>query len=190
MPCPRQPAAYGLAPPPAPADAGLPAHYGLALHATSWPTKLWPEDHWRPLLERVAAGGIAIALPWGDAEERARAERLAAGIGNAVVLPRVFSGTELAAIVAHADFAVGLDTGLMHLAAAYGVPGVSLFGPTDPTRSGPYGENQLVIQSGHAKAPCFRRRCSDEPDGLCCMRAIGVDRVADALGLSRPKSPS
>ena len=143
-----------------------------------------------PLLERLSAGGIAIALPWGDAEEGRGPNDWPRGIGNAVVLPRVFSGAELAAIVAHADFAVGLDTGLMHLAAAFGVPGVSLFGPTDPTRSGPYGENQLVIQSGHAKAPCFRRRCSDEPDGLCCMRAIEVDRVAEALGLSRPKSSS
>ena len=181
---------HGLAPPPAsPATAGLPSHYGLILHATSWPTKHWPEDHWRRLLERMAAGGTAIALPWGNAAEKTRAERLAAGIGNAIVLPRIFSGAELAALVARADFAIGLDTGLMHLAAAYGVPGVSLFGPTDPMRSGPYGENQLVIQSGYAKAPCFRRRCSDEPDGMCCMRAIPVDRVLAVLSDTTREGP-
>jgi heptosyltransferase-1 len=182
---------YGLATPPTlPADTGLPGRYGLIFHATSWPTKHWPEDHWRRLLERMAANDTMVALPWGNAEEKARAERLASGLGNAVVLSRIFSGTELAAVVAHADFAVGLDTGLMHLAAAYGVPGVSLFGPTDPARSGPYGENQLVIKSAYPKAPCFRRRCVDEPDGMCCMHAIPVEEVVAVLSGPTPAEPS
>ena len=155
---------------------GLPPRYAMVMHAASWPTKLWPEEHWRALLPVIAVGGRGIVLPWGNAEEKARAERLAAGIPGAMVLPRVMAGAELARVIAGAEFAVGLDSGLMHLAAALDVPGVWLYGPTDPGLTGPYGEGQIVIQSTWPKAPCRRRTCDDTPGGDCCMRAIGVER--------------
>ena len=173
---------YGIAVsgPPDPA-LGLPPRYAMVMHAASWPTKLWPEEHWRALLPRLAAGGRGIVLPWGSADEKARAERLASGIPGAVVLPRVMAGADLARVIAGAELAVGLDSGLMHLAAALGVPGVWLYGPTDPGLTGPYGEGQTVIQSTWPKAPCRRRTCTDTPGGDCCMRAIGVEEVAEAV---------
>jgi heptosyltransferase-1 len=91
------------------------------------------------------------------------------------------AGAELARVIAAADFAVGLDSGLMHLAVALNIPGVWLYGPTDPGLTGPYGESQTVIQSPWPKAPCRRRICADTPQGDCCMRAIGVEEVARAV---------
>jgi len=166
--------------PPDPA-LGLPSRYAMVMHAASWPTKLWPEDHWRALLPALA-GGRGIVLPWGNDAERARADRLAGGLPGAVVLPRVMAGAELARVVGGAEFAVGLDSGLMHLAAALGVPGVWLYGPTDPGLTGPYGAGQVVVRSDWPKAPCRRRTCTDIPTGDCCMRAIGVDAVRAAVG--------
>ena len=160
---------------------GLPPRYAMIMHAASWQTKLWPEGHWRALLPRIAIGGTGVVLPWGTPEEKVRAERLAAGAPGALVLPRVMAGAELARVIAGAEFAVGLDSGLMHLATALGVPGVWLYGPTDPGLTGPYGESQTVIQSTWPKAPCRRRTCIDTPGGDCCMQAIGVERVAEAV---------
>lgn len=174
---------YGIAVagPPDPA-LGLPPRYAMVMHAASWPTKLWPEDNWRALLPEMAGDGRGIVLPWGSPDEKARAERLASGISGAVVLPQVMAGADLAAVIGGAEMTVGLDSGLMHLAAALNVPGIWLYGPTDPGLTGPYGEGQTVIQSTWPKAPCRRRTCTDTPGGDCCMRAIGVADVAMALG--------
>ena len=173
---------YGIAVAVGPDPAlGLPLRYAMVMHAASWPTKLWPEEHWRALLPALAVEGRGIVLPWGNAEEKARAERLATGVPGVVVLPRVMAGAELARVIAAAEFAVGLDSGLMHLAAALGVPGVWLYGPTDPGLTGPYGEGQTMIQSTWPKAPCRRRICGDTPGGDCCMRAIAGERVAEAV---------
>ena len=181
-PVPAGPGRFGLAVPPRPAIDGLPAGYVLVAHAASWATKLWPEERWRALLGRLAGEGRGMVLPWGNEAERARAEGLAAGIPGAFVLPRVLAGAELAGVIGHADRAVGLDSGLMHLAAALGVPGVWLFGPTDPGLTGPYGAGQTVIRSSYPEAPCRRRTCDREPGGLCCMSAIAVAAVAAAVG--------
>lgn len=159
----------------------LPERYGVVIQAASWPSKLWPEAHWRTLLDRLAKEKQSIVIPWGNEAERSRAKRLAAHNKFVTVLPRRLVGAALMAVIREADFAVGLDSGLMHLATALGVPGVWLFGPTDPALTGPYGSGQIVLQSTHGRAPCYRRRCNNEPDGLCCMRRIEIDRVAGAL---------
>jgi len=181
-PLPAGPGRFGIAAdgPPDPA-LGLPPRYAMVMHAASWVTKLWPEEHWRALLPVVAGEGRGVVLPWGNAAEKARAERLADGVAGAVVLPRVLAGADLARVVAGADFAVGLDSGLMHLAAALGVPGIWLYGPTDPGLTGPYGDGQVVIRSSWPDAPCRRRTCADTPGGDCCMRAIPVAEVAAAV---------
>lgn len=166
--------------PPDPA-LGLPPRYAMVMHAASWPTKLWPEDNWRQLLPTISIVGRGIVFPWGNPDEKARAERLASGIPDAVVLPRVMAGADLARVIGGAELAVGLDSGLMHLAAALDVPGIWLYGPTDPGLTGPYGERQTVLRSTWPKAPCRRRTCTDTPAGDCCMRAIAVEEVAAAV---------
>ncbi|MCB1501512.1 MAG: lipopolysaccharide heptosyltransferase I [Bauldia sp.] len=180
---PDAPGRFGIAAagPPDPV-LGLPSRYAMAMHAASWPTKLWPESSWQALLPALTAPGRGLVLAWGNAEEKARAERLARVVPGAVILSRVMAGAELAAVIAGAELAVGLDSGLMHLSAALGVPGVWLYGPTDPGLTGPYGEGQTVVQSTWPQAPCRRRTCTDIPEGDCCMRAITVEEVSAGLG--------
>jgi heptosyltransferase-1 len=129
---------------PATADA-LPERPAIvALHATSREGKLWPEQCWRALLGGFAAAGFATVLPWGSPAERARSERLAAGVAHAVVPPRQ-SLSALAALLSRVELAVGVDTGLTHLAAALGTPTIALFTETDPAGAG------VAIAGAHAR---------------------------------------
>jgi heptosyltransferase-1 len=109
--------------------------YVVALHATSRSSKLWPEAHWRQLLAGFAHADFAIVVPWGDAGEHARSDRIAAGIPGATVPPRV-PLEALAALLARAELVIGVDTGLVHLAAALGTPTIALFVATDPALAG------------------------------------------------------
>lgn len=135
--------------------------YLLFLHGTTWPSKHWPEAYWRELAERMSAFGWAIRLPWGNAEEKARAERIADGIADASVLPRLNLGG-VAKVIAGARACVAVDTGLGHLAAALDVPSISLYGPTLPGRVGAYGRSQVHLCAtgpnagkGNRHTPCF-----------------------------------
>jgi len=135
--------------------------YLLFLHGTTWPSKHWPEAYWRELAERMSAFGWAIRLPWGNAVEKARAERIAEGIAGASVLPRLNLGG-VAKVVAGARACVAVDTGLGHLAAALDVPCISLYGPTLPGRVGAYGRSQVHLCAsgpdagkGDRVKPCF-----------------------------------
>lgn len=87
----------------------------------------------------------------------------------------------MAELVAAADFAIGIDTGLMHLAAAFDVPGVTLFGPTDAKYAMPYGADQRAVSSDHLDAPCQQVRCTREAHGQCCMREVDPDEVWTAV---------
>jgi heptosyltransferase-1 len=129
------PPRFGLVPPP-PARGTLPeGPFVVGCHATSRDDKLWPEAHWRTLIAAFARSGFTVMLPWGSDVERARSERLAAGEPAATVPPRQ-SLPALAGLLARAELVVGVDTGLVHLAAALGTPTVALFVATDPTLAG------------------------------------------------------
>jgi heptosyltransferase-1 len=133
--------------------------YLVFLHGTTWPTKHWPESYWTELADMVARAGMQVKLPWGNAAERQRAERIAAADPAVEVLPRRQLG-ELAALIASASGVVGVDTGLVHLAAALGTPCITLYGATDPGLIGTLGDAQLHLQAQFVCAPCKRRKCS------------------------------
>jgi heptosyltransferase-1 len=127
------------------------APYAVFLHATSREDKLWPESHWKALLEHVTGAGLQVVLPWGDAAETARSERLAAGM-SAVTVPPRRTLPELASLLSRATLVVGVDTGLTHLAAALGTPTVALFTATDPRLAGVERAGPLARDLGNAGA--------------------------------------
>lgn len=132
--------------------------YLVFLHATTWETKHYPEDSWRRLIELAKRADLRVLLPWGNEQEKARADRLAARSVNAVVLPRT-SLSEVAAVLAAAQGVIAVDTGLSHLAAAFDVPQVVIYGATDPGLTGALGRHQALLASDLACAPCLARRC-------------------------------
>ena len=128
------------------------------LHGTTWPTKHWPDDYWVELASMAVAAGLQVKLPWGDAAEKQRAEKIAAVDKSVEVLPRMQLG-ELAEVIASAGGVVGVDTGLVHLAAALGTPCVTLYGATDPGLIGTVGAAQYHLRASFPCAPCQQRKC-------------------------------
>jgi heptosyltransferase-1 len=123
---------YGIAAVPS-ATAGGPG--AVLLTASSRADKLWAEDHWVSLGRSLHDRGLACLLPAGSEAEHERALRLANAIPGAVALPPL-SLRELAGRLAAARIVIGVDTGLVHLAAALGRPTLALFCASDPALTG------------------------------------------------------
>ncbi|MEV4756662.1 glycosyltransferase family 9 protein [Micromonospora sp. NPDC049559] len=102
------------------------------------PEKRWPAERFAAVARELARSGHRVVVT-GSRPERELVERVArdAGLpGTAVVAGRLdLAG--LAALVAHGRMLVSADTGVAHLATAYGIPSVVLFGPVSPAQWGP-----------------------------------------------------
>jgi len=121
-----------------PADFGLPevpdsearpdwmgeAPYAVFFHGTARDAKKWAPANWIELGKALAP--MPVLLPWGSDKEKAEAEALAAGIPNARVLPRL-PMADAVMLARRAALAVGVDTGLTHIAAAFSRPVVEIY---------------------------------------------------------------
>lgn len=139
---------YGLPP----AERPAPERHAVLLHATAQPGKQWPEAHWVVVGRDLIARGLVPVLPWGTSAERARSERIAAALGAAQV-PERRPLDDMARLIGGARLVVGVDTGLLHLAAAYAVPLVAIFVDSDPGLTGPMGAGAIEITGARAAAP-------------------------------------
>jgi heptosyltransferase-1 len=111
----------------------------VLIHGTSREDKCWPEDHWLALGRRLLAQGHGIGLPHGSEEERARSQRLAQVLGpQAEVWPRL-SLDALTERMAHCAGAIGVDSGLSHIAVALDLPHVQIYNFDTAWRTGPLG---------------------------------------------------
>jgi heptosyltransferase-1 len=181
--------ALGYAPKP-PIDFGLdrrkiarpgPAeNYAVLLHATARPTKEWVEAHWVAVARGVLDRGLDVVLPWGTETERARSEAIAAaldcGTGASQDRVRVLDRRpldEVAAVIAGAAVVIGVDTGLIHVAAALGVPLVAIFVGSDPGLTGPMGAGPIAVLGG---AP--GKGSPPVPDSAETLRALDRLRAA------------
>jgi heptosyltransferase-1 len=126
--------------------------YAVLLHATARARKEWPQANWIELGRSLAAEGLEVVLPWGLAIEQARSEAIAAALPNARVPPRA-PLDEVARLIAGAEFVVGVDTGLLHLAAAFGVPLVAIFAGSKPVLTGPVGSGPMAILGAQGAPP-------------------------------------
>ncbi len=162
--------------------------YLVFLHGTTWATKHWPEEYWCRLANIANENGFLVKLPWGNDNERQRAERIAASCQQAEVLNRL-GLVEIAKVLAGAQAIVSVDTGLGHLAAALDVPTVSLYGPTDPALTGAMGQSQIHLAAKFPCAPCFSRECtfrSEQPQLITppCFATLPPEEVWRALSVS------
>ena len=112
---------------PAQIPAWLPGQpYAVFFHATARAAKQWAPENWIALGKSLAARGMPVLLPWGSPAEHEAACALAAQMPNAQVLPKL-PMMEAVVLAQRAALAVGVDTGLTHIAAAYCRPTVELY---------------------------------------------------------------
>jgi heptosyltransferase-1 len=126
--------------------------YAVLLHATARASKEWPEANWIALGKSLADRGLDLVLPWGTPSERARSERLAAALPHCRAAARAPLDA-VARLIAGAELVVGVDTGLMHLAAALSVPLVAIFAGSKPSLTGPVGGGPLAVVGAQGAAP-------------------------------------
>jgi len=144
------------------------------------PSKRWPWQNFATLAEEVyrRVGGARPVILAGPKEVwlavRVHEE---SGHRHPVIGPDLDLAC-FASVLAQLDLLVTNDSGPMHLAAALGVPCVALFGPTDPRRTRPAGENHEVLYTDRWCSPCFRRRCPLVRHR--CLRDIEVGTVFEA----------
>ena len=119
-------------------DIASQGSYIVALHGTSRDSKLWPVEHWVELGKQLALQNLNMLLPWSSEAEHTRANIIQQQVSSAIILPKL-SIAELADVISHAKAAVGVDTGLSHLAAALKIPTIAIYTDTNPVLTGVLG---------------------------------------------------
>ncbi|KVV44858.1 lipopolysaccharide heptosyltransferase I [Burkholderia ubonensis] len=116
----------------------LPVPYVVFVHATSRADKQWPDAAWIELGQSLVRRGASLVLPWGNDSERATSERLAKEFGAAAIVPPKLSLPAVVGLIDGAAATVGVDTGLVHIAAALKRPTVELYNFATAWRTGGY----------------------------------------------------
>jgi heptosyltransferase-1 len=133
-------------------DGAGSSRYGVLLHGTAQPQKEWPEECWIKVGLALIERGAKLLVPWGTQSERARSERIAAALTHGCVPDRQ-PLDRVAARLAGAAFVIGVDTGLLHLAAALDVPLVAIFVGSEPGLTGPVGNGPIAVVGGMNARP-------------------------------------
>lgn len=152
--------------------------YAVLVPGARWKTKQWPPEKFAELSSLMNIKSIVI----GSEHDREISEYIEShSSGNALSMAGKTNLKELIPLIRNAKFVIANDSGPMHIAAACGVPVISIFGPTNPVRTGPYGMNHIVIKSDLSCAPCYKRKCKT----MKCLKSISVREVYDAARLVR-----
>jgi len=163
------------------AELGLPLHQPAVAFmpgAEYGPAKQWPLPHFADLARQLVARGQQIWV-LGSAKDRPAGDEIAAGnpgVHNLAGNTRLGDAVDLLGM---ASAAVTNDSGLMHVAAALGVPLVAIFGSSSPEHTPPLAERVAIRTLRLECSPCFERTC---PLGHTrCLTDITPESVLTAL---------
>lgn len=169
------------------AETWLESHCGEAFRekrlvgigaGSKWQSKIWPEENYRALGERLIKELNLFPVIFGGAEDKPLAERLIASWKEGAIAAGELNVRQSAAALSFCRLFVGNDTGTMHLAAAVGTKTVIAFAAQDyPGRWYPYGAGHTVLREAVQCEGCMLRVC--DKDNLC-LTSISVERVFEA----------
>jgi ADP-heptose:LPS heptosyltransferase len=148
----------------------------------NWPQKKWPWEHFARLARDLHGQGHEVVL-FGSVLERGESRRIreAAGVPVEDTSGRLdYAG--LLEAVAGCDLVVGNDTGTLHLAAACGVPTVTLFGPTDPRKWNPLTSTAVYLEDLPCR-PCYYLGSMPACGHFDCLRKLQPSLVAEKIRL-------
>jgi lipopolysaccharide heptosyltransferase II len=153
------------------------------LPGARWENKRWPVAHFRELVTQLRAqdSSLRFVILGSTADVPLASEIVSAAPDHCLDLTTRTSLPQTVEVLRACDVVVTNDTGPMHMAAALCKPVVALFGPTNPARTGPYGQSNRALQRDDLPCiPCMTNTCSyREP--LACLRGITPARVADEV---------
>ena len=151
---------------------------GINPGATYGSAKRWYPERFANVADELArCWGARVVITGGPGETGIAAEIEAAMAGRCLNMAGRTSVRELSALIRRCNFFITNDSGPMHLAAAFNIPLVAVFGPTDHTTTSPYSDKSVVVRSVTECAPCLKREC---PTDHRCMTAVTADDVITA----------
>lgn len=152
---------------------------GLHLGSSrKWLSKRWPLDYAAALSERLALQGIRLVVTGEEmpGKELNYFKGLTEKSRPIIACGRT-SINQLACLIKRCGVFICGDTAPLHIAIGMSVPVVALFGPTDPKRHLPAGENIILLNKELPCQPCYKPECRD----VKCMEQISVDEVLEAV---------
>jgi lipopolysaccharide heptosyltransferase II len=155
----------------------------IVLHpGARWPNKRWPVEHAADLVKLItqAQAEVWFAIIGSRADRELGRAIVAAGPQRCLDLTGQTSLWEMIEWIRRSELMITNDTGPMHVAAALQKPVVALFGPTHPSRTGPYGQLDRVLRSHLPCAPCLKDSCSHNPP-LECLQSISPATVFEVV---------
>ena len=147
-----------------------------------WSNKRWPAECFAELVARLAVARPEFRFAvLGALQDRPLAEIICrADAALCLDLTGETSLPEMVEWIRLSELMVTNDTGPMHVAAALNKPVVALFGPTEPRRTGPYGQLEHTLQLALPCIPCLSARCTYSKP-MECLRAMPVSKVFEAV---------
>jgi heptosyltransferase-1 len=142
-----------------------------------WGAKRWPAERYAAVAQGLVERGCRVLVNAGPSEE-SLAEVIVHGTGGAATA-LTCSLAQLIALTRRVSLAVAGDTGPLHLACALKVPVVGIYGPTDPSRNGPFGTRFTVLRSPQSRRDHTRYEAPEA--GLLTIQSGDVLRAATAL---------
>lgn len=113
--------------------------------------KLWPSTDWIRICDYLSSRNFNCQFTWGSPDEQAACKHIISSSAGEL-LPKM-PIDKLATLVAQSCMVIGLDTGLLHLAAALEVPSIAIFGASDPLKTGPQGNGTIKICGSKNRFP-------------------------------------
>jgi heptosyltransferase-2 len=151
---------------------------GMAPGAAYGPAKKWFAERFQLVADQLGDAFAAQIILFGSREDQDTAATVQARAKYPMVdLTGKTSLRDAMALMSRCRLFISNDSGLMHTAAALGVPTVAIFGSTNPATTSPPGRDHMVICKHVACSPCLKTDC---PTDFRCMDLIGVDEVYNA----------
>ncbi len=151
---------------------------GLAPGAAYGPAKRWPAQRFAAvgdtLQQKFQAG---LVLLGGPADKEAAVEVQLSGRGRFINLAGKTTLRQALVVLSHLQLLITNDSGMMHAAAALGVPVVAIFGSTDPAATRPFTNRATIIHHHLPCSPCLERTCTQD---YACLTEITVAEVTAA----------
>jgi len=161
--------------------------YAMLNPGATWPNKRWPPSRFGAVAASLGdRHRVMSVVMWGPGEQSLAEEVVAASAGAATLLPRT-SIADLVALARGAALMVSGDTGPTHVAAAVGTPIVGIYGPTRPSRNGPWSPSDVTVSRDRICQCRHLRRCRLE---RMCVLDIEVDEVLSAVERRLAAEPS